>query len=84
MMRRPIPIKVKSKDLSQISELLREGIQQVRPPRRHRVRIPTKPIADSEAMAIAIPRDTDRRRSEAALSCSYHAEAIGIRQSFCG
>jgi hypothetical protein len=30
MSRRPIPIKVKSKDLSQIRELLRGGIQQVR------------------------------------------------------
>src|ERR1035437_9547744 len=30
MSRRPIPIKVKSKDLSQIGELLRGGIQQVR------------------------------------------------------
>src|ERR1019366_9283101 len=38
---------------------------------------------DSEAMAITIPSDADHRRSEATLGCSYHAEVIGIRQSFC-
>jgi len=42
------------------------------------------PIADSEMMAITIPKDGDRRRSEATLSCSYHAGVIGIRQSLCG
>jgi hypothetical protein len=42
------------------------------------------PIADSEVMAITIPKDADRRRSEATLSCSYDAGVIGIRQSFCG
>jgi hypothetical protein len=29
-------------------------------------------------MAITIPNDADRRRSEGTLSCSYHAEAIAI------
>jgi hypothetical protein len=48
-----------------------------------RVRIPAMPIADSELMAIRIPKDADRRRSEATLGCSYHAEVIGIRQSLC-
>jgi hypothetical protein len=48
------------------------------------LRIPTKPITDSELMAIAIPEHADRRRGEATLSCSYRAEVIGIRQSFCG
>jgi len=47
------------------------------------VRIPATPIADSELMAIRIPKDADRRRSEATLGCSYHAEVIGIRQSLC-
>jgi len=40
-------------------------------------------IANSELMAITIPKDADRRRSEATLGCSYHAEVIGIRQSLC-
>jgi len=35
-------------------------------------------------MAITIPSDADHRRSEATLGISYHAEVIGIRQSFCG
>lgn len=48
-----------------------------------RLRIPAKPITDSEVMAITIPSDAERRRSEATLSCSYHAEMIGIRQLFC-
>jgi hypothetical protein len=48
------------------------------------VRIPAMPITDSDLMAITIPRDADHRRSEATLSCSYHAEVIGISQSFCG
>jgi len=48
------------------------------------VRIPAKPITDSELMAITIPSDADRRRSEATLGCSYHAEVIGIRQSLRG
>jgi hypothetical protein len=48
------------------------------------LRIPTMPIADSELMAITIPKDDDRRRSEATLSCCYHAGVIGIRQSLCG
>jgi len=47
------------------------------------LRIPAMPIADSELMAIRIPKDADRRRSEATLGCSYHAEVIGIRQSLC-
>src|SRR5205823_3305227 len=34
-------------------------------------------------MAITIPSDADHRRSEATLGISYHAELIGIRQSFC-
>ncbi|HUA58863.1 MAG TPA: hypothetical protein VML19_08930 [Verrucomicrobiae bacterium] len=51
---------------------------------RRRLRIPTMPIADSELMAITIPKDADRHRSEATLSCSYHAGVIGIRQSLCG
>jgi hypothetical protein len=48
------------------------------------VRIPAKPITDSDLMAITIPSDAERRRSEATLSCSYHARVIGIRQCFCG
>jgi hypothetical protein len=48
------------------------------------VRIPAMPITDSDLMAITIPSDADRRRSEATLGCLYHAEVIGIRQSFCG
>ena len=48
------------------------------------MRIPAKPISDSDLMAITIPSDADRRRSEATLGCLYHAEVIGIRQSFCG
>jgi hypothetical protein len=47
------------------------------------LRIPAMPIANSELMAITIPKDADRRRSEATLGCSYHAEVIGIRQSLC-
>jgi hypothetical protein len=47
------------------------------------MRIPAMPIANSELMAITIPKDADRRRSEATLGCSYHAEVIGIRQSLC-
>jgi hypothetical protein len=47
------------------------------------VRIPAMPITDSDLMAITIPSDADHRRSEATLDCSYHAEVIGIRQSFC-
>jgi hypothetical protein len=46
------------------------------------LRIPAKPITNSELMAITIPSDADHRRSEATLGCSYHAEVIGIRQSF--
>jgi hypothetical protein len=41
------------------------------------------PIIHSELMAITIPSDADHRRSEATPGCSYHAEVIGIRQSFC-
>jgi hypothetical protein len=48
------------------------------------VRIPAKPITHSELMAITIPSDADRRRSEATLGCSYHAEVIGIGQVFSG
>jgi hypothetical protein len=48
------------------------------------VRIPAKPITDSDLMAITVPSDADHRRSEATLGCSYHAEVIGIRQSLCG
>jgi hypothetical protein len=48
------------------------------------VRIPAKPISDSDLMAITIPSDADRRRSEATLGCLYDAEVIVIRQSFCG
>jgi len=48
------------------------------------VRIPTKPITNSELMAITIPRDVDHRRSEATLSSFNDAEVIGISQSlFC-
>jgi hypothetical protein len=47
------------------------------------LRIPAKPITDSDLMAIAVPSDADHRRSEATLGCSYHAGVIGIRQSFC-
>ena len=47
------------------------------------LRIPAKPITDSDLMAIAIPSDAERRRSEATLSCSYHAAVIGIRQPLC-
>jgi len=50
---------------------------------RQQVRIPAKPITDSDLMAITIPSDAEHRRSEATLSSSYHAEVIGIRQSFC-
>jgi hypothetical protein len=46
------------------------------------LRIPTKPIAASDLMAIMIPRDGDRRRSEATLGSSYHPALHGIRQSF--
>jgi hypothetical protein len=45
--------------------------------------IPAMPITHYDLMAITIPGDADHRRSEATLGCSYHAEAIGIRQSFC-
>jgi hypothetical protein len=38
------------------------------------LRIPAMPIANSKLMAITIPKDADRRRSEATLGCSYHAE----------
>jgi hypothetical protein len=48
------------------------------------LRIPTMPITHSDLMAIIIPSDADHRRSEATLGYSYHAEVIGIRQSFCG
>ena len=47
------------------------------------LRIPTMAITYSDLMAITIPSDADRRRSEATLSCSYHAEVIAISQSFC-
>src|SRR5438105_3166116 len=47
------------------------------------VRIPAMPITHSDLMAITIPSDADHRRSEATLGCTYHAEVIGIRQSFC-
>jgi len=47
------------------------------------VRIPAMSITHSDLMAITIPSDADHRRSEATLGCSYHAEVIGIRQSFC-
>jgi hypothetical protein len=46
------------------------------------MRISAMPITDSDLMAITIPSDADHRRSEATLGCSYHAEVIGIRQSF--
>jgi len=48
-----------------------------------KVRIPAKPITNSNLMAITIPIDAEHRRSEATLSSSYHAEVIGIRQPFC-
>jgi len=48
-----------------------------------KLRIPTMAITYSDLMAITIPSDADRRRSEATLSCSYHAEVIAISQSFC-
>ena len=38
------------------------------------LRIPAMAITNSELMAITIPKDADRRRSEATLGCSYHAE----------
>jgi hypothetical protein len=41
------------------------------------------PITDSNLMAITIPGEADRRRSEATLGCNNHAEVIGIRQCFC-
>jgi hypothetical protein len=47
------------------------------------LRIPAMPITHSDLMAITIPSDADHRRSEATLDCSYHAEVIGMRQSFC-
>jgi len=47
------------------------------------LRIPTMPITHSDLMAITIPSDADHCRSEATLGCSYHAEVIGISQSFC-
>ena len=47
------------------------------------LRIPAMPITHSDLMAITIPSDADHRRSEATQGCSYHAEVIGIRQSFC-
>jgi len=47
------------------------------------VHIPAMPITHSDLMAITVPSDADHRRSEATLGCSYHAEVIGIRQSFC-
>jgi len=50
---------------------------------KREVRIPTMAITYSDLMAITIPSDADRRRSEATLSCSYHAEVIAISQSFC-
>jgi len=43
--------------------------------------IPAKPIVDSELMAIRIPEEADRRRSEATLGSSHHLQVIGIRQS---
>jgi hypothetical protein len=46
------------------------------------VRIPAKAITDSDMKAITIPSDAEHRRSEATLGCTYHAEAIGIRQCF--
>ena len=52
--------------------------------RSRMMRIPTMPITHSDLMAITIPSDADHRRSEATLGSSYHAEVIGIRQSFCG
>ena len=47
------------------------------------VRIPTMPITDSDLMAITIPSDADRRRSEATRGSSMMLELIGIRQCFC-
>ena len=41
------------------------------------------PITDSDLMAITIPSDADRRRSEATLGSSMMLELIGIRQCFC-
>jgi hypothetical protein len=60
------------------------GRLQRQPLQRIYMRIPAMPITDSDLMAITIPSDADHRRSEATLSCSYHAEVIGISQSFCG
>jgi hypothetical protein len=48
-----------------------------------KLRIPAKPIADSNLMAIRIPIHADHCRSEATLGCFYHRELIGIRQSIC-
>jgi hypothetical protein len=42
------------------------------------LRIPAKPITDSDLMAITIPNDADRLRSEGTLSYFYHAEVIAI------
>jgi hypothetical protein len=47
------------------------------------VHIPAKPINDSDLMAIRIPEEADRRRSEATLGSSNHRQVIGIRQSNC-
>jgi hypothetical protein len=47
-----------------------------------KLRIPAKPITDSDLMAVTVPSDAEHRRSEATLSSSYHAEVIGIRQPF--
>jgi hypothetical protein len=38
------------------------------------LRIPATPITHSEPMTITIPKGADRRRAEAMLGCSYHAE----------
>jgi len=64
-----------------VAEIDRSGLIQEHS--EDQVRIPTMPITHSDLMAITIPSDADHRRSEATLGCSYHAEVIGIRQSFC-
>jgi hypothetical protein len=39
------------------------------------------PVTDAEPMAIRIPEEADRRRSEATQGSSHHLPLIGIRYS---
>ena len=54
-----------------------------RPGRFAKLRILGEPISDSHLMAIAVPGDVDRRRSEATWGSSNHRQVIGIRQCNC-